>query len=92
MANIISLSINDRTKAYLKEKNVRKSSLFQQAVMLYQRMNEFSNLYEIIGFYDEYNEVIRKIQVLQKEIVRRNETIEALQDVLAQKEVNERRV
>lgn len=91
MANIISLSISDRNKQYCIDKHVKKSALFAESLELHRRMFEFSNLYNIIEYYDLYNDMIRKINVLQKEIVRRSETIEALQDVLVQKEINERR-
>lgn len=91
MANIISLSVTDRNKAYCTEKHIGKSALFAHAIELHRRMMEFSNLFNIIDFYDVYLSVVVKIERLQKEIVRRNETIEALQDVLAQKEINERR-
>lgn len=90
MTNIISISVTDRNKEYLQGKKVPKSRLFAQAIELHRRMMEFSNLFGILDYYDLYNDVIRKIQILQKEIVRRNETIEALQDVLARKEVTER--
>lgn len=92
MGNIISISITDRNKAYCKEKKVPKSKLFGEAIELHRRMLEFSNLYNIVEYYDLYNEMIRKINVLQKEIERRSSTIEALQDVLARKEINERRI
>ncbi len=87
MANIISLSILERDKQYLKERVIHKSKLFREACELHRRMGEFSNLYNIIEYYDLYNEMMRKVLILQKEIVRRNETIEALQDVLARKEI-----
>lgn len=92
MANIISLSVTDRNKAYCKEKHISKSAIFAQALELHRRMMEFSNLFNIIDFYDVYNIVVGKIERLQKEIQRRNETIEALQDVLAKKEIDERRI
>ena len=92
MGNIISLSVADRNVHYCKEKNIKKSKLFGEALELHRRMIEFSDIFNIIEFYDLYLVRIKNIERLQKEIERRNETIEALQDVLAQKEVNERRV
>lgn len=92
MGNIISLSVTDRNVHYCKEKNIKKSKLWGEALELHRRMIEFSDVYNIIEFYDLYLDKIKKIERFQKEIVRRNETIEALQDVLANKEVNERRI
>ena len=92
MANIISLSISDRNKHYCKEKHIKKSNLFAEALELHRRIIEFGDVYNIIEFYDLYLQRIKNIERLQKEIQRRNETIEALQDVLAQKEVNQRRI
>lgn len=92
MGNIISLSVSDRNIHYCKEKNIKKSKLWAESLELHRRQFEFSDVYSIIDFYDLYLARVKVIERLQKEIERRNETIEALQDVLAQKEVNERRV
>ena len=92
MATIISISTTEQNKLYCKEKNISKSKLFADALFLHQKMFEFSHLDRIPQYYSTQEDLIRKIGVLQKEIVRRNETIEALQDVLANKEIEQRRV
>ena len=92
MGNIISISISDRNRDYCKDKNIKKSKAFAECLELHRRLIEFPDFFNIIDFYDMHLERIKKIERLQKEIERRNETISALQDVLAQKEANQRRV
>ena len=100
MSNIVSISIKDFDLAYCKENSVGKSKLFADAIELHRRLNSFldnCNEPELIGhctiieYYHLMMAKLLKIQTLQKELIRRNETIEALQDVLAREEINKRR-
>lgn len=93
MGNIISLSISPQDKAFLAEnKEVSPSKLFRQAITLYKRMPEFINMHTLVDFYSEVLRMQEHISFLGKEILRREERIESLQDVLANKEVAERRI
>lgn len=94
MAIIISLSLSPRNMEYLKKNNVGKSKLFADAIDLHRRIAELKAVDEeidiITEFYDLYLNKVMKISYFQKEIIRRNETITALQDVLARKEIEKR--
>lgn len=93
MGNIISLSISHQDKAFLAEnKQVSPSKLFRDACKLYRRLPEFFDMYEIGAFYERILNLQNHVSFLGKEILRREERIESLQDVLAQKEIAERRV
>ena len=92
MANTLTLSVSEEHKHYLKENQIKKSELFHDAIRLHRKMKEFLDVQRVFDYYGKIKELHEKIIFFQKEIVRRNETIEALQDVLAQKEINERKV
>jgi len=92
MANIISISVSPENLEYLKKNKVKKSELFSDAIVMHRGLEDFLDLHRIFDWASSHHDLLRKIGVLQKEIVRRNETIEALQDVLAKKEVEQRRI
>lgn len=93
MANTITISVSNQDKAFLEENpTLSPSKLFRSAVRLQRNREEFMDIYDIFDFCLKLREISEKISFLQKEIQRRNERIESLQDVLAQKEIGERRV
>lgn len=93
MANTITISVSPQDIAFLQENpTLSPSKLFRSAVRLQRNREEFDDIYDIFDFCLKLREIQEKISFLQKEIQRRNERIESLQDVLAQKEIGERRV
>jgi len=93
MANTLTISVNPADMAFLSENpTVSASKLFRSAVRLARNREEFLDIYDIFDYCLSLRERQDKIQHLQKEIQRRNERIESLQDVLAQKEIGERRI
>lgn len=89
----VSLSMQD---AYDLEKgelqNVSPTAIFRSALGLYRSMGEFMDIYDILDYRRALRSQQDKIMMFQKEIERRQEIIDSLRDVLAQKELNERRV
>jgi len=93
MANTITLSISNQDKSDLeRDKSISPSKLFRSAMVLYRSREEFLDIYDILDYKLTLRELQDKISYLGKEIQRRNERIDSLQDVLAQKELGERRL
>lgn len=93
MANTITISVSSADLAYIEENSsISPSKLFRSAVQLHRHREEFIQIYDIWDFCLVLREQQEKFIFLQKEIQRRNERIESMQDVLAQKEINERRI
>lgn len=93
MANTLTISISPQDAEYLDQNpGVSPTKLFRSAMRLEKGKEQFMDIYDI---YD-YNLILRehaaKFLQLQQEIQRRQERIESLQDVLAQKELTERRL
>lgn len=92
MANTITISISNQDKQDLQQfSSISPSRLFRSAMMLERHKEEFMNINDIFDYRLALLEIMEKVQSLHKEIQRRNERIDSLQDVLAQKELNERR-
>lgn len=93
MANTLTISISNLDKQFLEEnKDISPTNLFRQAITLERHRAEFFDVHAIFDYLLALRDRQEKITHLQKEIVRRNERIESLQDVLAQKEYAERRI
>jgi len=93
MGNIISLSISNEDKHFLKEnKQISPSKLFRDALKLERFRREFLDIYSITDFHDKVLRFQERFLFLGKEIRTREERIESLQDVLAKKELAQRRV
>ena len=93
MANTITLSISKQDQAFLEENpTISPTKLFRSAIRLERCREEFMDIYDIWDYVLKLREHSDKFFKLQLEIQRRNERIESLQDVLAQKELNERRI
>ena len=93
MANTITISVSPQDLAFLKENpSVSPSKLFRSAIKLEKSKNEFVDIYDIWDYCLSLRERGEKFIILSKEIQRGNERIESLQDVLAQKELAERRL
>lgn len=97
MGNIFSISVSDRNKEYLKENHISKSKIFAEALNLHRLRHEFLNIGSIMHYYDELLRKQTVISFYQKEIERREETIDALsekirslQNVLAEKTTEQR--
>ena len=93
MANTITISISDQDLASLKEdSSLSPSKLFRSAMKLHRSMTEFLDIYDIIDYKLILSDREFKILQFQKEIERRQERIDSLADVLAQKELALRRI
>ena len=93
MANTITISVSPQDLAFLKENpSISPSKLFRSAIRLEKVKNEFVDIYDISDYCLSLRERGETFLILSKEIQRGNERIESLQDVLAQKELNERRI
>lgn len=93
MSNTITISVSSQDIAFLKENpQISPSKLFRSACKLEKARDEFLNIYDIWDFCLILRENQDKFLNLSQEIKRRNERIDSLQDVLAQKELNERRL
>ena len=93
MANTITISITSQDLAFLNENpSLSPSKLFRSAMKLERSKEEFMDIYDIWDYCLKIREQGEKFIMLQKEIQRRNERIDSLQDVLAQKELTERRL
>lgn len=88
MTETITLSINPQDAHDLNEHpDWSASKIFRSAMKLQRSREEFMDIYDICDFKLKISDLQEKIMTLQKEIVRRNERIDSLQDVLAQKEL-----
>lgn len=93
MANTITISVSSQDLAELKANPaLSPSKLFRSAMKLHRQMPEFLEIYDIADFAPHIRIMQDRFQILGKEIQRRNERIDSLQDVLAQKELTERRL
>ena len=93
MSNTITLSISAQDLAFLKENpTLSPTKLFRSAMILEKHKEEFMDIYDIVDYKLKLQTIMDKISTLQTEIQRRNERIDSLQDVLAQKELAERRI
>jgi len=93
MANTITLSVSPQDVAELKANpHISPSKLFRSAMRLHRAMEEFMDIYDIWDFCLKLRENGDKFLTLSKEIQRRQERIDSLQDVLAQKEFTDRRL
>ncbi len=93
MGNVISLSISNEDKHFLKENpEVSPSKLFRQALKLERFRVELIDVYSIVDYHDKILKFQERFQFLGKEIRIREERIESLQDVLAKKELEQRRI
>lgn len=95
MGNTITLSVSPADLAYLEENpTLSPTKIFRSAIRLDKSRSEFYflDLFDIYDYAISLREMMEKITILQKEIERRVERIESLQDVLAQKELAERRL
>jgi len=93
MANTITLSISPQDAAFLNENpSISPTKLFRSAIRLERCREEFMDIYDIWDYVLKLREHSDKFFKLQLEIQRRNERIESLQDVLAQKEITDRRI
>jgi len=88
-----TISVSEEDAKFLKENRVKPSKLFREAVvlsrMIIQEEGDSFPPEQVTIFKDAVQRKIHIIGVLQKEIERRNERIESLQDVLAKKELGE---
>jgi hypothetical protein len=93
MANTITISVTPQDLQDL-EKNPSWSAtkIFRSAMRLQRCREEFLDIYDIYDYLLEVRKREDVIAFLQKEIQRRNERIDSMQDVLAQKELSERRL
>jgi hypothetical protein len=93
MANTITISVTSQDLAELQANpSISPSKLFRSAMRLERAMQEFSDIYDIWDFCLHLRGTQDKFITLGKEIQRRQERIDSLQDVLAQKELTERRL
>lgn len=73
-------------------KLVSPTKLFRSALALERSKTEFLDVYDILDYRKALRDAQEKFIYLQKEISRRQEIIDSLRDVLANKEIAERRV
>ncbi len=93
MGNIISLSITNEDKAFLKANpQISPSKLFRNALRVERRRGEFIEIDSILDYPNKILKFQERVAFLGKEILIREERIESLQNVLAQKELSERRI
>lgn len=93
MANTITISVSSQDLAELQANpSISPSKLFRSAMKLHRAMPEFLEIYDIWDFVLVLRSAQDKFQTFGKEIQRRQERIDSLQDVLAQKELAERRL
>ena len=93
MANTITISVSSQDLAELNANpGLSPSKLFRSAMKLHRAMPEFLEVYDISDFVPHIRLMQDRFQILGKEIQRRQERIDSLQDVLAQKELAERRL
>jgi len=100
MANTLTISVSRQDLAWLEEKDefnkpknpVSPSVLFRSALRLHRRMDSFSEIYSL----DDYIETILRLQnrlmFMQTEILKREEKIDSLKNVLEEKIFAERRL
>jgi hypothetical protein len=93
MATTLTISITPQDSYELKNNPaLSPSKIFRSAMKLHRSMEEFIDLFDIFDFKLALLDKQEKIARMSKEIERRNERIESLTDVLAQKELAERRL
>jgi len=93
MANTITISVSSQDLAELNANPaISPSKLFRSAMKLERARDEFIEIYDIFDFVLKLREQGDRFVTLGKEIQRRQERIDSLQDVLAQKELTERRL
>lgn len=93
MSHTLTISVTPQDLAEFKNNRaLSPSKIFRSAMILMRHRNEFFNINDIVDYRLVLLEQQEKIQTLQKEIVLRNERIDSLQDVLAQKELTDRRI
>lgn len=95
MASTLTISLSHQDGYDLEKgelKDVSPSKLFRSALMLHRSMGEFLDVYDIIDYRRLARDARDKFISLQKEIARRQEIIDSLRDVLAEKELRERRI
>ena len=93
MANTITISVSSQDLSELQANpSISPSKLFRSAMKLQRSIMEFEDIYDIWDFCLKLRESGDKFLILGKEIQRRQERIDSLQDVLAQKELTERRL
>lgn len=93
MANTITISLSPQDLQFLEANpQISPSKLFRSACRLQRSIDEFMDIYDIFDFALRLRENSDKFLNLGKEIQRRQERIDSLQDVLAQKELTERRL
>lgn len=93
MANTITISVSSQDLAELQANPaISPSKLFRSAMKLERARMEFEDIFDIWDFVLKLREHGDKFLTLGKEIQRRQERIDSLQDVLAQKELTERRL
>jgi len=93
MANTITISVTSQDLFDLNENfDWSATKIFRSAMKLQRSRQEFLDIFDIWDFKLKILEMENKILMFQKEIERRQERIDSLQDVLAQKELTERRL
>lgn len=93
MATTLTISVTSQDLAELKgNPALSPSKIFRSAMRLVRSMEEFLDIYDILDFKHQLIDKQEKITRMAREIERRNERIESLTDVLAQKELRDRRL
>lgn len=88
MAEVISVSMSREVLDYIKNKGISKSKLFQRAVMLHKHIEALGfDGHDLLILVEAIERQRETIGFLNKEIERRNERLESLQDVLAKQEL-----
>jgi Na+/phosphate symporter len=93
MTETITLSLSNQDKMELEQNPfISPSKLFRSAMVLERAKSEFMDINDIVDYKLKIKDLMDKISFMSREIERRNERIDSLQDVLAQREIQERRV
>lgn len=93
MANTLTISISHQDQQDLKENpSWSASKIFRSAMKLQRKMDGFTDIYCLEDYIVKILQQQEKFPVLQSEILKREEKIESLKNVLEEKIVAERRL